>query len=247
MVLITISILFSIAHGAALPGAMYVFGDLTNLFVNYDITLTVFDNSTNFITQGYSDVIFNATANFNTFEEAIDMNTITPNLVNTESGLISYTVLLFNDSMIDTSVVTNITCLVANFANERNQSIYETLLLIRDGEQTIEVTEAACDCLQIFISSVSSQARCLTDDNFIYGEEPLDGILWTIYLFLMITAGVFIAAYIQISLMQTACERQVQKMRLLYYRSVLRQDIGWFDVNPSGEVSSRLNELVCNK
>ena len=42
---------------------------------------------------------------------------------------------------------------------------------------------------------------------------------------------------------QTACERQLYKIRLNYYRAILRQDIGWFDGNPSGELASRLSEL----
>ena len=239
-----ISVIFSIAHGAALPGAMYVFGDLTNLFVNYDITLKVYANTTNTIIQGYTNITFNDTATSITLEDAVAMNAITPNLIVTESDLVDFSLLYFNISRNDSSSLRNITCLVVNFADEQNQTIYETLRRIRDEGQEIEVTEAGCECLDLLFDTFSSQARCLTDDGFIYGERIFDGILWTIYLFLIITVGVFIAAYIQISFMQTACERQVQKMRLLYYRSVLRQDIGWFDVNPSGEVSSRLNELV---
>ena len=30
---------------------------------------------------------------------------------------------------------------------------------------------------------------------------------------------------------------------LYYYRAILRQDIGWFDGNPSGELASRLSKL----
>uniref|UniRef100_A0A1X7TB27 ABC transmembrane type-1 domain-containing protein n=1 Tax=Amphimedon queenslandica TaxID=400682 RepID=A0A1X7TB27_AMPQE len=44
--------------------------------------------------------------------------------------------------------------------------------------------------------------------------------------------------------MQLACERQVYKIRLAYYRAVLHQDIGWFDLNASGELTSRLNDDV---
>ena len=55
--------------------------------------------------------------------------------------------------------------------------------------------------------------------------------------------GVFLASYIQVFFYQTACERQLYKIRLYYYRAILRQDIGWFDSNPSGELASRLSEL----
>ena len=57
----------------------------------------------------------------------------------------------------------------------------------------------------------------------------------------MIAAAVLIISYFQISFIQIACERQVKKIRLLFYKSVLRQNIGWFDTTASGELASRLN------
>ena len=60
--------------------------------------------------------------------------------------------------------------------------------------------------------------------------------------FVGIGLGVLLLGYIQITLYQIADERQVHKIRLLFYRAVLRQNIGWFDSNPSGELASRLSE-----
>ena len=238
-----ISLTFAIVHGAALPGAMYVFGDLTNLFVNHDISRQVFDNFTAVVTQSYSRVIFDDTGNTTDFLEAVMMGTINPNLITTQMDL-TIIGLIFTNNTIPFEVVNNVSCVIYNYAVQEGLTIYETLEEIRDGDRRIRPSEGGCECVTLFFESFGSQARCLTDDTFIFGEGGVDGILWTIYLLLIITVGVFIAAYFQISLIQTACERQVQKMRLLYYQSVLRQDIGWFDVNPSGEVSSRLNELV---
>ena len=79
-------------------------------------------------------------------------------------------------------------------------------------------------------------AECLTDDEF-----TDRAVLNSIY-FVIIAVGVFVFAYIEIAFFQMACERQVRKIRLHYYRAVLRQNIGWFDSNPSGELASRLNE-----
>ena len=78
--------------------------------------------------------------------------------------------------------------------------------------------------------------QCLTDDDFT-DEIHLYGIYFTLLGF-----GVFLMAYLEISFFQMACERQVKKIRLFFYRAVLRQNIGWFDSNPSGELASRLNE-----
>jgi len=83
---------------------------------------------------------------------------------------------------------------------------------------------------------ISNQTQCLTDDDFI------QIINTQVYIFLGIAAGVFILATMQIALYQLAAERQVHKIRQLFYRAIVRQNIGWFDANPSGELSSRLSE-----
>ena len=76
----------------------------------------------------------------------------------------------------------------------------------------------------------------MTNDDF------LQIINTQVYIFLGIAAGVFIAATLQITLYQLAAERQVYKIRLLFYQAILRQNIGWFDSNPSVDVASRLTE-----
>ena len=87
-----------------------------------------------------------------------------------------------------------------------------------------------------FIQLNLPQAMCLL------GNEFLEAINLQTYTFLGIGASVFVLAYIQISFFQTAAERQVYKIRLKYYHAVLRQNIAWFDANPTGEISTRLSE-----
>ena len=74
------------------------------------------------------------------------------------------------------------------------------------------------------------------------GNEFLDAINQVTYAFIGIGASVLVLAYLQISFYQTSAEHQVYKIRLNYYRAVLRQDIAWFDANPTGEISTRLSE-----
>ncbi len=86
------------------------------------------------------------------------------------------------------------------------------------------------------IMDVNEGAQCLLGDDF---TREINTI---VFIFLGIAGAVWIAAYLQVGLLQASAERQVQKIRLSYYRSVLRQDIAWFDENPSGEVGSRVSE-----
>ena len=88
---------------------------------------------------------------------------------------------------------------------------------------------------------LGGQRECLTTDVF------LQRIDTQVYIFLGLAAGVFIAGTLQIMSYQLAAERQVYKIRLLFYRAILRQNIGWFDINPSVDISCRLIEWVLFK
>ena len=171
----------AICHGVALPLLMLVFGDLTNAFINRDIS------------QLFANIFSNGT---------IDCSFTFPPISN---GL---TIAEF--VMVTTNMTIESDC---KYMFTPNSTINDYL-----------------------VNCVQTQSRCLTNDDFI------SDINIQVYYFLGIAAAVFIAAYFQISLFQTACERQVQKIRLYFYRAILRQEIGWFDANPSGELSSRLSE-----
>lgn len=60
-------------------------------------------------------------------------------------------------------------------------------------------------------------------------------------LYFLALAGVSMALnFIQSSCLATAAERQVRKMRESFLKAVLRQEIGWFDVGSSGELTTRI-------
>ena len=62
------------------------------------------------------------------------------------------------------------------------------------------------------------------------------------YIFVGIAVAIFLLSSTQSLLFQLVAERQIHMIRREFYRAILRQDIGWFDANPSGELSSRLSE-----
>ncbi|XP_047217708.1 ATP-binding cassette, sub-family B (MDR/TAP), member 4 isoform X1 [Girardinichthys multiradiatus] len=57
-------------------------------------------------------------------------------------------------------------------------------------------------------------------------------------------AVVLIAAYLQVSLWTLAAGRQVKCIRKLFFHRIMQQDIGWFDVNETGELNTRLTDDV---
>uniref|UniRef100_A0A8D0EJ10 Phosphatidylcholine translocator ABCB4 n=1 Tax=Strix occidentalis caurina TaxID=311401 RepID=A0A8D0EJ10_STROC len=60
------------------------------------------------------------------------------------------------------------------------------------------------------------------------------------YYYSGIGAGVLFAAYIQVSFWTLAAGRQIKRIRQELFHAVMRQEIGWFDVNDVGELNTRL-------
>ncbi|NXA31903.1 MDR1 protein, partial [Eudromia elegans] len=64
------------------------------------------------------------------------------------------------------------------------------------------------------------------------------------YYYSGIAAGVLLAAYIQTSFWTLAAGRQIKKIRKQFFHAIMRQEIGWFDVNDVGELNTRLIDDV---
>lgn len=53
---------------------------------------------------------------------------------------------------------------------------------------------------------------------------------------------VFSTGFISMSCWHVLCERQVHKIRLKFFESVLHQNIEWFDKNKAGALTTKLSE-----
>lgn len=62
------------------------------------------------------------------------------------------------------------------------------------------------------------------------------------YYYSGIGAGVLFAAYIQVSFWTLAAGRQIKRIRQEFFHAVMRQEIGWFDVNDVCELNTRIVE-----
>lgn len=61
-------------------------------------------------------------------------------------------------------------------------------------------------------------------------------------LFSVIGCGVIVFGYMELAFWQIAAYRQTQRIRVSLFQSILRQEIGWFDVHEIGELNTRLSE-----
>lgn len=231
---------------------MYLFGDLTNLFFNHDISRQVFHTAEQNFSFFLNDFEFNDTNSVNlTTQEAIIMATITPNVVATETNISDLLIALV---MADNQTVTprtmnlvgNLSCLIVTYSNENIDGLSRPFDVIRElvtnPSYRLLVTTATCACVEEKFEEFNPEARCYSDETFFTGLGGVSGIYWMMYLFGGLSLTVFVLGFIQVCTIKMAGERQIYKLRLVSFRSVLRQDIGWYDVTDPGELSSILNE-----
>lgn len=57
-------------------------------------------------------------------------------------------------------------------------------------------------------------------------------------------AVMMVAGYLNVSFWTIAAGRQVRRIRKLFFHSIMLQEIGWFDVNETGELNTRLTDDV---
>ena len=93
------------------------------------------------------------------------------------------------------------------------------------------------DLMNSFIDFAKYQTPNVTQP-FDLDKQMTKFALYYVY----IAVGTIVVAYGQMGLWSLTATRQVKKMRLAFFKSVLKQDIGWFDTTDPGELNSRLTE-----
>ena len=57
-----------------------------------------------------------------------------------------------------------------------------------------------------------------------------------------LASGVLIASFLSTLFWNLSAYRQTRRLRQAFFQAIMKQEIGWFDVNPSSQLSSRLSE-----
>ena len=65
--------------------------------------------------------------------------------------------------------------------------------------------------------------------------------MYSIY-YVILATGVLVAIFLANVFWNVSAYRQTKRIRRAFYYAILRQEIGWFDVNDSAELSTRLAE-----
>ncbi len=86
--------------------------------------------------------------------------------------------------------------------------------------------------------------RSLSTANKTNLLSPSEAMKPLIYYYIIIGCLNILFSWIAWTCWIIAAERQVRRIRYKLFRSILRQEIGWFDVHNAGELSNRLiNDL----
>ena len=65
--------------------------------------------------------------------------------------------------------------------------------------------------------------------------------LYSVY-YVALAIGNLITAFFAASMLNVSAYRQTKRIREKYFYSIMRQDIGWFDVTDAAQLSTRLSE-----
>ncbi|KAK5581948.1 hypothetical protein RB653_003529 [Dictyostelium firmibasis] len=77
----------------------------------------------------------------------------------------------------------------------------------------------------------------LADPNFDLVETVTANAMYFIY----IGCGVFVCSYVEVAFWMLAGERQAVRCRKAYLKAILKQEIGWYDITKSSELSTRIS------
>uniref|UniRef100_A0AC34QYV8 p-glycoprotein n=1 Tax=Panagrolaimus sp. JU765 TaxID=591449 RepID=A0AC34QYV8_9BILA len=69
-----------------------------------------------------------------------------------------------------------------------------------------------------------------------FSDDIIDKIMWSVYMGI----GLFISAMVQVTCFLVASENIMHRLRKVFFKSILKQDISWYDANHSGTLASKL-------
>ena len=84
----------------------------------------------------------------------------------------------------------------------------------------------------------SNVAEFICDPGGMLVSEIIESSLY----YVAIACGLAVTSFISSMFWNISAYRQTQRMRRAFYKSIIRQEIGWFDVTDAAELNNRLQE-----
>ncbi len=97
-----------------------------------------------------------------------------------------------------------------------------------------------------FCVSDPNVTDAITNNILRYACDPSETLRFSVgqlsFYYLAIAIGVLFALFFSNIFWNVSAYRQTRRIRLAFYKSVLRQELGWFDVNEASQLNTRLVE-----
>lgn len=126
------------------------------------------------------------------------------------------------------------------FGRVINEYVFHDIAVRLTRNESMEMEQHFC------ADANSSVTSILSTSLIPYIEDPRGTLLREISTFSFYYVGmataVLIATFLATVFWNGSAYRQTRRMRAAFYRSILKQNIGWFDVTESNQLSTRLLE-----
>ena len=99
-----------------------------------------------------------------------------------------------------------------------------------------------CSLIEAQIAAASGTASTILSFQCLNNADFTNMVDILVLGFVGLGVGGFVLGFIQVSTFSLAATRQTHCIRKRFYRSILRQNVAWFDENKAGELNSRLVE-----
>ena len=136
---------------------------------------------------------------------------------------------------------------IGTFIEDRNDS-YQTIddVACNSTRANEAISMLANNGTRVYLCDGGNQGGDIFSEILGYICDPVDELQTQIalyaYYYVAIALGVLLSTFLANALLNLSAYRQTRRIRLAFFRNVLHQEIGWFDVNDSAELSTRLAE-----
>ncbi|GFO14578.1 multidrug resistance protein 1 [Plakobranchus ocellatus] len=110
-----------------------------------------------------------------------------------------------------------------------------------DARKDIEGFEPLCPALRDFYNNTEQKSCDILDDDF---EDVFDEMEKLSTFYFIGGFVISLAAFGQIYLFVYTAQRQVIRMRLAFYKNIMRQEMAWFDANSCGAMTVKLTDDI---
>ena len=112
--------------------------------------------------------------------------------------------------------------------------------------QILNTANASNTTMTEYFCSTTESPTSAKLDEFLSSSDPGSLLLSEMGLLALsyvgLAAGVLIVSFISPFFWNLSAYRQTRRLRQVFFLAIMRQEIGWFDVNPSTQLNSHLSE-----